>query len=82
MNDTESLDLAIKFNNTSSRVVCFGCGVDLHPEVGYEITLRDTFDFVCDECVRKHSPRLIVARDISNEDYSDAGRVDGTTPMG
>ncbi len=62
-NDHKVVDLALKFNNTCSGTNCHICNCHLRPEVGYQITLRDTFDFVCDKCATLIAPELIIARE-------------------
>lgn len=59
----EKPDVALKFNNTAANVKCCLCGVKFVPEVGYQVTLRDTFDFLCDNCIAEHAPEMLAARD-------------------
>lgn len=57
---------AIKFNNTSSAVQCPGCGGVFQVEVGYCVTMRDSFDFLCLECSVEHAYPLHVACFVAN----------------
>ena len=58
-----NIDCALKYNNTASTIRCHYCGVKFVPEVGYQVALRDTFDFLCDSCIAEHVPELLAARD-------------------
>lgn len=57
---------AIKFNNTCSGVACAGCNGYFKPEIGYCVTLRDSFDFLCLECAVKYAYSLHVACFVAN----------------
>ncbi len=62
----EHWELAIKFNNTDSRTNCPVCKKLHGPGVGYQVTLRDTMDILCDFCVEDHGSALGVARLVVN----------------
>lgn len=53
--------LAIKFNNAATNDPCAICGIRTDPEVGPELFLDGTFELVCYDCGRTHSPELVAA---------------------
>jgi hypothetical protein len=62
--------LALKFNNADCKEPCALCGRLTHPQVGWEVFLRDSFDPVCDDCARHHAPGLIEARHAANQAWA------------
>lgn len=60
--DRDDWVLALKFSNTCSPTNCARCGRLFEVWVGYCVTLREGFDCVCDQCVLRTFPEMLLAR--------------------
>ncbi len=58
---------AIKFNNAACKTVCCKCDEWFDPEVGYVVTVHDSFDILCDECARREAPELALVLPVVND---------------
>jgi hypothetical protein len=58
---------ALRWNNTSSPVRCFGCDASLNPEIGHHVVAAnaDFFAFLCDACAARNAPELLALRELA-----------------
>jgi ribosome-binding protein aMBF1 (putative translation factor) len=52
------IKIAIQDNNCYSRSPCPICGTEIKPDVGPQLFLAGTWEPVCEDCAKIHSPQI------------------------
>jgi hypothetical protein len=61
------VDLAIKYNDKVCEACCAVCGTWMDIEVKWVVTLRDSPEYVCEDCVDDSASELLAACTMANE---------------